>query len=513
MPFDLTTEPWIPVRTLGGERKELGLRELFTKAHELESVNDSSPLVTLALHRFLIAIALRVVGPSTLGEWIRLYKTGQFSEGAFSDYFARWRGRFDLLHPERPFYQTRGLPKEYEADGLGRLILERSNYGAPSAVFQHRPEHLARGEILPFAVASRHLLALHGFAPGGLVKKAGEPSSASAGLLNRGAYVLVVGQTLFETLVINSPVYDHDNDLPFPGQAKKDLPSWEQEAMARPTGAQEPKRSPYGYVDWLTWQSRRIELRLATDGQGVTGLVYCVGKGTEHAPQDPMLAYRTDKSRGLVSIDFSEARALWRDSHALLCDPLDGGTQPPRALLQLRNREVRRAINARSRGLLVLGMRGDQAAIKLSRSEKLHVPWEVLSEAELASHIRQASETAERTGSLVRMAARHAARQMLSPGNREPHKDDVSRLCDSLGAERSYWAELGPNFEKFVGQLAVDADAAVKTFQEQSEAAARKALVSACGGLGSGARHVKALAAAELTLERMLRMERAQETQ
>ncbi len=64
MPFELTSEPWIPVRSLNGERKEVSLRELFAKAHELECVNDASPLVTLALHRFLIAIVLPVLRAS-----------------------------------------------------------------------------------------------------------------------------------------------------------------------------------------------------------------------------------------------------------------------------------------------------------------------------------------------------------------------------------------------------------------------------------------------------------------
>lgn len=511
MPFELTSEPWIPVRSLNGERKEVSLRELFAKAHELECVNDASPLVTLALHRFLIAIVLRVAGPSTIREWIRLYEAGRFSERAFSDYFARWRERFDLLHPERPFYQTRGLPKEYEPDGLGRLVLERSNYGAPSAVFQHRPEDWAQDETLSLAAAGRHLIALHSFAPGGLVKKPGEPGSATAGPLNRGAYALVIGRTLFGTLVLNTPVYDHDNDLPFPGEPERDLPSWEQEPLSRPTGTKEPKRSPYGYVDWLTWQSRRVELGFDSARQGVTGLVYCVGKGTDSPPQDPMLAYRVDKSRGLVPVEFSEARALWRDSHVLLCDPSEGGTQPPRVLQHLRNREVRAVLGAHSRGILVLGMRGDQAAIKLSRAESFHVPWEVVSDADLASHVRRACEVAERTGASVRSAAREGARQALAPADRDPHKDDVSRLSESLGVDRAYWSSLGLAFEYFVGRLPLKAGEALVEFHQQCHAAARRALVSAYESLGFGARHMKALAAAELTLERLLHAERTQE--
>ncbi len=101
MPFDLTTEPWIPVRSRDGQRKEVGLRELFARAHELECVDDPSPLVTLALYRLLIAVVLRVDGPASIQEWIHLYKSTQFSDQSFAKYFDRWRERLDLLHPER----------------------------------------------------------------------------------------------------------------------------------------------------------------------------------------------------------------------------------------------------------------------------------------------------------------------------------------------------------------------------------------------------------------------------
>src|SRR5690606_2380621 len=150
-------------------------------------------------------------------------------------------------------------------------------------------------------------------APGGLVKKKGEPGSATAGPLNRGAFVMVRGDSLFETLLLNLVIYDPENAKPFAGDPSRDRPSWEQAPLVRPTSTLEPQRTVYGYLDWLTWQSRRVELSLTEDQSRVRGVVYCVAIGVKAPePRDPMLAYREDKTRGLVAVDVSETRALWR---------------------------------------------------------------------------------------------------------------------------------------------------------------------------------------------------------
>lgn len=498
MAFDLVSEPWLPCRARDGTRVTLGILALFERAHELECIDDPSPLITLALHRLLLAIVHRVVGPSSLAVWKALYTHGRLPTNELSAYLAEQRGGFDLLHPTRPFYQTRGLSNEYEPDGIGRLVLERSNYGAPSLLFQHRPIALAERDALPLAEAARNLVALHAFAPGGLVKKRGEPAAASAGPLNRGAYLLVRGASLFETLMFNLLIYDPENSRPLAGDATTDRPAWEQPPVARPVGGLEPRRLPYGYLDWLTWQSRRVELVESPDRHAIAGIVYCVAQGIgDPHPRDPMLAFRVHPQRGPIPIDLSEARAVWRDCHAFVREGGQDGAAPPAAVAQLGTRELRGVLTDTRPSLQVLGLRGDQAKLHVSRAERLAVPGAILAEPDLQARLADASGAAEAVGVALRAALRIAAARSLSPGQREPHKDDVTNLVESIGGERAYWAALATPFGLFLDELPRDPDSAGKAFISAVRVIARQALRSACCGLGSEARYLKALACAE----------------
>lgn len=500
MAFLLTTEPWIPCRMPDGTRRELGLLETLARAHTIESVHDPSPPVTLALHRLLLAILHRVFGPSDLDAWLALYRGGSFDEGRLKAYLAQHEDRLDLVHPERPFLQVRGLTKLYEPNGLGRLLLERSNYGAEVNVLQHRDAASLARDGIDQAHAARALLVLQAFAPGGLVKKKGEPGSASAGPLNRGAFVLVHGRTLFETLMTNLLVYAPERDAPIPGAPEPDLPSWEQPELPRQVGDKETGRRPRGWVDLLTWQSRRLELVVEERTQRVTGVVYCVGQGLEDEGLiDPMLAYRADKKRGLVAIDLSEDRAVWRDCHALVRRVGADRARPPAAVSQLARAELRSVMAGHRQLVLdVIGMRGDQAKIRLAKHERLSVPATLLEDPERLAVIGQATGLAEEVGMRLASAIRDAAKIALAPGGRKPDEEDVRKLAQSVGAERSYWAALAVPFDQFLDELALtDPDSALTGFWRHVSGAARESLRLATDALGAGAAKLHGAAVAE----------------
>lgn len=500
MPFHLTQESWIPSTTPSGGRVELGLRETFARAHELTAIHDPSPLVTLTLHRLLLAILHRVFGPRDLSAYVAMFERGRFDMEPLDRYFEEHRSRFDLLDAERPFYQTRGLP--YEPDGLHRLVLERSNYGAPASVFQHRPEGLGETEVLPLAVAARSLLVLHAFAPGGLVKKPGEPGSATAAPLNRGAYVVLEGGTVFETLMLNLLEYSPDSGRPIPGESSKDIPSWEQPALPRPLGDKEPKRKPYGWIDLLTWQSRRLELALASDGAGVRGVTYCVGQGLDFEGLfEPMLAYRPDEARGLAPVEISESRALFRDCHSLVRATTADGATAPKAVLQASRRELRRVTGKGGwLRLAVYGLRGDQAKIKLTRGERLAVPQALVESEEQLAALFELTQLMEEVADHLRMAVRTAAQDALAPGTRDPDKDDVSRIAKHLGAEPTFWAAVQVPFQNALQHLAAGDQSAKVRFASVVRKAAEVALHEAISALGSSARQLQGGAKAEARL-------------
>ena len=51
--FNLIDEKWIPVRFANGTRNELGIGDTLLRSKEIAAIEDPSPLVVAALHRFL----------------------------------------------------------------------------------------------------------------------------------------------------------------------------------------------------------------------------------------------------------------------------------------------------------------------------------------------------------------------------------------------------------------------------------------------------------------------------
>ena len=73
--FSLIEEPWIPCIDLEGRNVEHSIRETLLEAHQLREVCDDSPLVTVAIHRLLLAILYRAFEGPSYKTWKELYQT------------------------------------------------------------------------------------------------------------------------------------------------------------------------------------------------------------------------------------------------------------------------------------------------------------------------------------------------------------------------------------------------------------------------------------------------------
>jgi len=104
--FNLIDEKWIPVRFLGGTRDELGIRDTLLRSMEIAAIEDPSPLVVAALHRFLLAVLYRALeGPTDIDQAKVLFKAGLPGE-KITAYLEKWRDRFCLFDEKHPFYQV-----------------------------------------------------------------------------------------------------------------------------------------------------------------------------------------------------------------------------------------------------------------------------------------------------------------------------------------------------------------------------------------------------------------------
>lgn len=490
----LTDEPWIPCERPDGTRIELGLREVFRQAHELGALSDPSPLVTGSLLRLLLAILHRCFGPATEDDWIELYEAARFDAARTDAYFDTWQRRFDLFAPERPFYQTRGLP--YEAKHAAQLVAERSNYGASVHVFEHRPSN-ASGALTP-AEAARALVAAQAFRPGGLVSRGpGEPPSAAAAPLNAAALVVIRGKSLFETLLLNALVYNPAENAPIPAVRGADRPAWEQDEPAA-VG----KRVPSGWLDLLTWQSRRIELGPSENGERVQTYILAGGWDLDAATRDPMVAYRRSEKLGLRPLRIEEARAVWRDAHAFICAANENMVKlRPDTIEQLCNPAIKQTVPPGSRYVLdVLGVAGEKASIKLTRAEGLPVSPRLLADADLGNLVKAAVEETDQTADALRRALYTAMRHVLSTGERQPAGEDIHRLINASGGVRELWGQLAGPFMQLLGKLAEGNESAIGDYRSEVRHIAFDVLHQAVASFGDTARVLKGQTLAAATL-------------
>src|SRR5690606_33682957 len=133
--FSLWTEPWIPVQRLDGRSERVSLPEAVAEAHTILGIADPSPLITVALHRLLLALVYRTHPLAGLADWQSLWQAGCFNAAAVFAYGERWADRFDLLHPSRPFYQVPFMADE-KVHPVAALALEAASGNNP-ALFDH----------------------------------------------------------------------------------------------------------------------------------------------------------------------------------------------------------------------------------------------------------------------------------------------------------------------------------------------------------------------------------------
>jgi CRISPR system Cascade subunit CasA len=508
--FNLVHERWIPCQILeDGSTLELNLRDTLCRSHQIKEIHDPSPLVTIAIHRLLLAVLHRVFGPASLTEWQTLWQRGAWEENKLEAYFSQWSDRFDLFHPQHPFYQDPWLfskvkkkkklskvSEEKQEDEEGQIpfakLARELATSRNATLFDHNTD--AFPKAFSFSEAARYLIADQFYAiPDG--------TGYRTSPLTYGVTTLVCGSSLFETLMLN--LLPYNSERPIPSNLSKDRPWWEYAAQEAPGAI------PHGYLSYLTWPYRRAFL-LVKDSS-VTHTLREATQGVDKAwietLFDPMVSYSRSKTVGFQPVKLQEGKALWRESHALLGLLSHKYGKEPGVIAFLAKTGTRQTT------VHVLGAKADNNSIALWRHERLPLPLAYLEDRDLLNGLKPALDTSKKVGITLSWAtdlfARLALNHPESGSLKKQAKKEVDNLVKSLNLEAAYWPALESPFKRFMVDLAeqwpsYDPDAedhkqlpAQQEWIGQVERAARTAFDTATSGLDISARTLKGLAQAE----------------
>ncbi len=507
--FNLLTEPWIPVVDQNGSRLTLGIRDLLLNAHQLREVAAETPPMTASVLLLLLAVVYRVYAPPDEEAWYRLWQEGKFPASTLEEYFRKWESRFDLFDAEQPFYQDPQLGKrKTDIKNLGgkdlppksiKNLLIHIATGETATLFDHSMEE-ETPSFTP-AQAARILLADLAFGLGGM-----GAASVSAdrfykdAIHGRGMFFWVKEDNLFKSILLNCPAVDY---LPPAWVNPTDKPIWESDDP----WAQE-RILPFGFLDFLTWPSRRILVipQIQEAGLSVIDLFTNPGFGLSEVFLNPFYHFIKREQNGEQKnflLRFKEDRSLWRDSASIL-DSNQG--ELPIAVKWVHNV----VMNFHELPKICLQTFGSctepgKKKIYFYGGEQFKYPASILENKPLIGQVQIALHEAEGIGYGLKISLRKMAEILLalesdSPEGRKPDAGDVDKLVTHWHAEGVFWGGLETHFYQFLDQLTNDAEQAREDWKNKLKQTAREAFTFAERLAGNSPGALKAAAIAERQL-------------
>ncbi|MGY4100752.1 type I-E CRISPR-associated protein Cse1/CasA [Nocardia sp. R16R-3T] len=379
--------PLLPCVFRDGSAESLPVWPALQRSHEIVDVVFEVPTMFAAvLRHLLLPLTMDALGsPPTLKDWQARFERGGFSKDELdwlTGYLGQWSGRFNLFHLERPFAQVAGLrTAKGETKGAALLVATQpTGNNVPFFASHTEADPLA----LPVGAAARWLMHTHAWDTAAIKTgvvgddrvKNGKTSGNPTGPLGNLGVVMPVGVTLYDTLMLNTPVGVQD---------RLGTPQWRRDE-GDPRWAGGPQWSatytPDGLLDLWTLQARRIRLfPTATEAGTVVDRVIVaagdrLGDGTPD--WETHTAWRLDKPakdtpqvRSARPLRHVPGRAVWQGVRALLAleagntDTKTVSTRTSELLVQLAALE-RRGLIDRSYPLRVeaVGIEyGNQSAV------------------------------------------------------------------------------------------------------------------------------------------------------
>lgn len=484
--FNLIAQPWIPCITRDGTTVELGLADALSQAHEMRSLEGDSPLETASLIRLMLAVLHRVIQTDNPEDWMAVWEAGRFDSQTLKSYFQCWKDRFDLFDEVHPFYQQRHTL----VDPWSAIKLLPGMSAVP--LYYHAVE---TGDVrYSPSKAARILVSAHTFATPG-TRNPQKNLYFNGGPWLSGKVFFLEGDNLFQTLLLNLLQYGPNHPNPNLGKTAEDAPAWEKEDPFQPDRAY-----PLGYLDYLTWQNRRVCLiPVEEDGQlWVKEVVEAPGLHLNGEIRDPMKVYIADEKKGLKMLYLNESKALWRESPTFL-DTRSKNIYPPQALRWAADLAVDYGLPATLMlRLMAVGVVVENnSKIVLHRMERMPLPLRFLNDPDLFVKVRQEVELAEKVKDKIFYAVNTLASLMIASlsdlsDSHSPSPDDVKNLRSHWRWEENYWPPLELAFYSLLQDLPADPQIAILNWRKTLQKAAWDALDTVIQQVGDSPHALKA---------------------
>lgn len=454
--FNLLDEPWIPVRTCGGEIREISLTDALLNARDYAALAETSPPNLIALYRLLLAVLHRALTTNN-GAWRDADRARWFREGLPEEpirvYLEQWRERFWLFHSQHPFMQVAVLAEAAETRDKQKvwtqIAIEKPSPSEP-AMFDHAVD--TQPFSVPAAQALRDLLGFLQFVPGKLVQSI--KVSDKAGSLANTAAVVPTGESLLQTLSLGLHPWD--------GRRAEDLPAWERPAPTITELRAAPKLAA-GPNDRYSRLSRAVLLIPEDEVNSVRYIHFAAGLALEedaNAP-DPMACHRINHEGKAIRISFTEGRSIWRELPSLVPD-VSGTHNMPAAILGWAA-NLYNAMGSWDAPVQILtaGLASNQAKLLRWRAERIELPSSLLTEPDLAAELRQQIRLVEDVYlKLRRVCAGMIASTMPGPEHKET-KARAKAIQENSPAAAVFFSTAERALPKLMQQIAAgDIDAA-----------------------------------------------------
>jgi CRISPR type I-E-associated protein CasA/Cse1 len=506
--YNLLCEPWIPVvwREESNEprKPKIGIREALEQADKIRAISHTSPFIEFGLYRLLITIVLDayiVAGRRpTIGKMKEMVSSNSFDANVIGRYLNGHKDGFELW-------------------GVGPRFLQRSSAGSPGpkaivAMYAAIPSgtnvahwhHVLEDDIAVTEDVAAQFLAT--VSPWNFKTKPGEVRTIAG---DPPMYALVLGDTLFETIILNLP---RPSGRTSSKQEEANGPIWRTPL----DDLNELPKSPT-ISQGFTWPVRVIQLGAETQGavtKAVNQAAYKDRKKEERAKKGNLFVWRDPNAgteTGPVVVDHIKARPsvpVWRDAVPLFLvasqgEALRGEKRTSRP--EVVNNALR-ILDGTNLRVAVYGMRkksgggGDVKVEEWFRSA-LTLPAEVARDERLSYQALDGFKTAQGVADALQVALRILRPKMAALPRAKKDLRNAQRTEGDVLA--GFWQGLEPVLAHvYLNELVNDSQTASNTLKESLKKESRDAFARASAPLRRSADGLFRIANASNYLERRI---------